>query len=209
MDNQYIHGRIYKLTSKTSSYFYFGSTTQSLRQRFKGHKNDSKEQTERKIFQEFTYEKFCENDIQIELVEEVIVHSKKELFEVEKRYVQCEINNLHCLNSYLPQRTDEEEKEYCRKMGKTYYDKNKDIINEKQHERYQKNKEKINEQTKKYYEKTKDRWSEYSKEYYLKNKDQLNAPVKCECGGEFQRKGISRHKKSIQHQNWEALQNNN
>ena len=194
MDNQYIHGRIYKLTSKTSSYFYFGSTTQSLRDRFIHHKSHSKERKNMKVFQTFTYEKFCENDILIELVEEVIVHSKKELFEVEKRYVQCEINNLHCLNSYLPQRTDEEEKEYCRKMGKTYYDKNKDIIKE-------------------YKNKNRDHIKEYNSEYNNKNKELLREKsrqiIKCECGGEFQRKGISRHKKSIQHQNWEALQNNN
>ena len=159
MDNQYIHGRIYKLTSKTSSYFYFGSTTQSLRQRFKGHKNDSKEQTERKIFQEFTYEKFCENDIQIELVEEVIVHSKKELFEVEKRYVQCEINNLHCLNSYLPQRTDEEKKEYCRKTQKKYY-----------HEKNEEQLDRIKKQSQKYYQENKEQKKKYQQEYRLKNK---------------------------------------
>ena len=68
---------------------------------------------------------------------------------------------------------------------------------------------KFNEQTKKYYNETKDRWCEYRKEYYLKNKDQINATVKCDCGGEFQKKGISRLKKSIQHQNWVATQNNN
>ena len=130
MEYNYIHGRIYKLTSKSSPCFYFGSTIQSLRQRFIEHRNDSK-RSNRKLFCEFTFEKFYNNEISIELIEECIVNNEKELREIEKRYIQCEISNVNCLNSNITGLTEEEQKDQNIKYWRKYYNNHKEEKNEK------------------------------------------------------------------------------
>ena len=126
----YIHGRIYKLTSKSSPCFYFGSTIQSLRQRFIEHRNDSK-RSNRKLFCEFTFEKFYNNEISIELIEECIVYNEKELREIEKRYIQCEISNVNCLNSNITGLTEEEQRDHNIQSYRKYYNNHKEQRNEK------------------------------------------------------------------------------
>jgi len=130
MEYNYIHGRIYKLTSKSSPCFYFGSTIQSLRQRFIEHRNDSK-RSNRKLFCEFTFEKFYNNEISIELIEECIVNNEKELREIEKRYIQCEISNVNCLNSNITGLTEEEQRDHIIQSYRKYYNNHKEVKNEK------------------------------------------------------------------------------
>ena len=56
-----IRGTIYKL-SDDEGYFYYGSTIQTLSDRFEKHKYKSKINQNRKIYQQFTYAKFCQKN---------------------------------------------------------------------------------------------------------------------------------------------------
>jgi hypothetical protein len=77
------------------------------------------------------------------------------------------------LNIVIPSRTKKEyEKIYC----KNYYEKNAEIINEKNREYYEKNVEKIKE----------------------KQKEKIT----CECGCEIVKNKLSRHLKTKKHQNY-------
>ena len=92
-----IRGTIYKL-SDDEGYFYFGSTIQTLSDRFKAHKHNSKN-TNSKLYQHFTYEKFCQNKITIEVIEEVVVENERELRKLEDQYITKYRNDLKLLNS--------------------------------------------------------------------------------------------------------------
>jgi len=132
MENNYIHGRIYKLVSKTSPYFYFGSTMQTLRQRFNEHKYKSKIYKNSKLYQQFSYQNFSNNEILIQLIEECIFKNEKELREIENRYIQCEISNINCLNSFLTGLNEEEQRDQNKHKCKKYYQQNKQKILEYQ-----------------------------------------------------------------------------
>ena len=140
---EYIHGRIYRLFEINTNFFYIGSTSKSLRQRLQGHKGNSKIHPERRMFEIFTHEKFCQNVIEIELLEEVIVHSIKELREVEKRYVQSEINNLNCLNESMPLQTKEERKEYKQKYNNDHKEESREYKKKWYIDHKEENKERI------------------------------------------------------------------
>ena len=204
---EYLHGRIYKLTMTNCLFFYFGSTTRTLRERFQEHKQDSKRRPSQKKYQKFTYEKFCAKEIQIELVEEVVVHNVDELHDVEKRYIQCEVNNLNCLNSYIPNHrlTKEERKEYA----KNYHIQNFEQIKEQKKKYYQQKKDNISNRNVKYYNDNKDYYHELSHEYYLNNKDIINQRLKCDCGSEVLKRHMIRHQKTKKHQDGITSQQNN
>ena len=141
-----IHGIIYKL-SDDEGYYYYGSTIQTLRERFGLHKFDSKK-TKSKLYQQFTYEKFCQNRITIKVIEEVVVKNQRELQKTEDLYIQWCRNDLKLLNSVREYITEEESKykeqrqkyrndhrQEINHHAKKYYDKNKERINEKYKER--------------------------------------------------------------------------
>ena len=69
-ENKLIHGTIYKLSDDEGN-FYLGITTQTLIDRFNEHKSDAKKIKNNKLYEIFTYEKFCDNKIKIELIKEV------------------------------------------------------------------------------------------------------------------------------------------
>ena len=105
-------GMIYKLYHEGG--VYYGSTTQTLKERLGHHKYDSKtrNKTSKKLFKNGSIPK-------IELLEEVEFNDIKELRERERYYIE----NFECINKQIPNRTIKE-----------YYKANKDIINEKKKE---------------------------------------------------------------------------
>ena len=185
-ENSYSHGKIYKLIDNTTGMFYYGSTTQKrLDQRFFKHKCQSKTRNS-KVYQNFTFAKFCSGDIRIVLLEEVTVNNKVELIKIENEYIEKDINNVLCLNtrhsiSNVAQRIkrqrakckeyNQENKENISAMRKDYYDKNIDIFKEKNKKYREEHKERVKEIEKKYYEDNKDKVIEYKKQYYQINKE--------------------------------------
>ena len=130
ISNRYSHGKIYKLIDNTTGLFYYGSSAlKRLDQRYCFHKNMSKCENKKlnKLYSHFTYEKFCNVDIKIILIEEVDVSNKRELEKIENDYIQKELNNVLCLNTRSSFLTLEEKNIYNIKYRK----KNKDAISEK------------------------------------------------------------------------------
>jgi len=201
----------YKIVSKNDNIkdCYVGKTT-NFRKRVKEHKNNCNNKN-RKCYNLKLYEFIRENKgwdnfdmIEIEKGE----YDKKDSA-IRERYWFEELNAT--LNSLIPSRTREEfKKEYYDKnreiineKHKEYYEKNKKIMNEKQKEYYEKNKEIINEKHKEYYENNKEILSEKYKNYYEKNKEILSQKAKkkitCQCGCEIRKDSLSKHLKSKKH----------
>jgi len=85
--------KIYRL--EIENYFYIGSTKLELRERLQAHKDKSKEYPNRKLYQHITDWK----KVNMVLVEEFI-GTKKELVLKENEYIQKELSNPLCLNTY-------------------------------------------------------------------------------------------------------------
>jgi hypothetical protein len=119
---------------------------------------------------------------QMILIEEVPCQNKKQLNRIEAKYIK-ELGAV--LNCYIPCRTKEEIVEYYKKYNKEYRQKNKEELDE-------------------YHKK-------YNKEYMQKNKEELyekrKQKIECNCGSVVTKASLSRHKKSIKHQQWEQEQN--
>ena len=174
-ENKLTHGTIYKL-SDNEGHFYFGSTINTLRKRFKEHKYDSKRMKTRIIYETFTYEKFCENKIKIEVVEEIVIENKSELRQIENQYIVKYRNDLMCFNELNAYITEEE----VINQNKIYRDTHKEQLKEYQ---------------KKYDKQHREQIKEYKKEYDKKK-------ILCECGLKVSLPNILRHKRSQFHQNF-------
>jgi len=99
------------------------------------------------------------------------------------------------LNSYYPQITEEEKKEYNKEYNKEYH---------KHH--YEKNKEKKLEYHKQWRENNKEKKQKQDKEYRKKNKKEISEKrkqkVECPCGSIVRKDYLSIHKRTQKHQNY-------
>jgi len=135
-------GLIYQIVADETDKVYFGSTTTSLKQRFKHHKAKANKTFSKEILQYA--------NARIELIETCINDDKdllkKELLDIESEYIiRCrEIKPNKCVNQQIPNRIFDlnKRKEFEKQYRQT--EKRKEYI--KQYN--QKNKEKILEQNK-------------------------------------------------------------
>ena len=111
----YKNGKIYKLESKEGNVRYYGSTTQTLKERLRIHKKNNNT-TSRDILKY--------DDCKIILIENYPCSSKKELETRERFYIE----NNECVNKYIPTRTRKEWREENK-------DENKQEISEKRKEK--------------------------------------------------------------------------
>ena len=91
------------------------------------------------------------------------------------------------------------------RFGKAYYEKNKGTLlaAEKDKKRwveyYEKNKEVIQEKFKVYREENKEKMKEYMKAYRDKHRGELSESHICECGGKYTKNHEDTHKASKRH----------
>jgi hypothetical protein len=128
--------------------------------------------------------------------------SKKEYYEVNKKEIAMKDKKYYEVNK----------KEILEK-NKKYREKNKEQIKEQRKTHYEENKKEILEQKKEYHKKNKERRKEYDNKKYEKNKEKISEKgketVECPCGFVVRKDGLTRHKKTKKHQNWEKnLQDN-
>ena len=92
-----IKGKIYKMTSP--NYTYYGCTINSLKARLAYHKYSA-------IYRQdnSSYKLFEDGDVEIHLVLEAQVPTKKDLKELERFYIE----NNECVNTNIPSRTMKE-----------------------------------------------------------------------------------------------------
>ena len=119
---------------------------------------------------------------------EVEKYSCNDKREAEKR--ECEVmkelkSNMNTIKSFL---SDEEKKDYKKKMRKEHYERYKSVILENEKTFRQNNKEFMQEKKKRYYEKNK-----------VKILENQRLKVECECGCEVSKQHLKRHQKTMLH----------
>jgi hypothetical protein len=160
--SEYKIGKIYKIIyigNENININYIGSTLNTLRDRWYGHKGGFKEWLKNKKTKCSIYDYFEKYDIKkfkIFLINEYKVYDRKHLLMYEQLWINKIINNIN-INNPFPILIKEQKKQY--------YENNKDKLNEKNKEYRENNKDKIKE----YYENNKDK--NKNKEYYENNKD--------------------------------------
>ena len=114
-------GKIYKLIDLTNNNIYIGSTRGDLKLRLSQHKSNYKRYlTNNKLY--LTAFEIIKNDnYTIELLEDLNIDSKEELFKKEREYIE----RLECVNNNTPSRTRDEKLEYDRLYFKEYYKNNR------------------------------------------------------------------------------------
>lgn len=152
----YKNGKIYKIINDENEDVYYGSTIQTLKERFESHKNDYKVYLNGKYDYVTSFEIVKYSSCKIILVENFPCKSRYEL-EVRERYY---IEKYKCVNKIVPTRT-------C----KEWKNDNKDILKEKRKQNYQENKEKIREEAKQYRLENKEKINKYNAQYYQENKE--------------------------------------
>jgi hypothetical protein len=137
-------GKIYALKSNQTNDIYIGSTIDRLCNRKAKHKNKYKRflKNEYHFVTSFNIIKY--DDCYIELLQEVNINDKKELYKIEGEWIK---KTKNCINRCIAGRTRKEwgqdhkdkwrmynqrrNKEETKKYHNDYYHKNKDIINKK------------------------------------------------------------------------------
>jgi len=125
MPVNYQLGKIYKLSSPNTEFYFIGSTCVDLNRRLISHKRKYKEFLEDPKIYTQDFEILKNGDCKIELIEEYPCLNKRELTNREKWHNQ----DINCLKSNLKR---SELKEYY----KSYYQMNKSMIREKQKTKY-------------------------------------------------------------------------
>ena len=191
----YQNGTLYKISCKDPEIkvCYVGSTVDhnSRKSQHKSNCNNKNNKTYNLPVYRFIRNNGGWENWEMVLLEDYPCRNKKQL-NIRERYWFEKLGAT--LNDRYPERESREETE------RAYREKNKEKIKEYR----EKNKEKIKEQDKEYREKNKEK----IKEYREKNKEKIKEKVKCECGSVVCRGGLSQHKKSKKHQNWEKSQTN-
>ena len=220
--NDYNNSVIYKIFCKDDIIkdFYIGSSTQ-IKERRKCHKKRCNNGDNTPVYR-FIRENGGWENWALEIIEKYKCNNKEELFNRERIYIE---DLKSSLNINIPIFTEEEKKERKKESDKKYYQKNREIILEKVKKYTKENKDKKRIYDKKYTEENKDKISEKNKEYYIKNKEEMKDKMResyiknkdkrqlynkqiinCPCGSVVCRGGLSQHKKSKKHQNWEKTQ---
>jgi hypothetical protein len=132
-------GLIYKITDNTNSNVYYGSTTQTISQRMKGHRDKYKAWVGGKRRNCKSFDIIKNADYSYSLVEQVEFENKMELLQRERFWIE----NNECVNKCIPIRSQDEKIEYKREYQKEYDKQYREKIREYQKE-YQKEYEKQN-----------------------------------------------------------------
>lgn len=153
----YQESKIYKLFSPSKNLVYYGSTVQTLSQRYNEHisrHKKYKEDNNNGYVSSFLVLD-CE-DYKIELLEEYACNNKQQLLAKEREYIK----NNECVNKEIPLRTKkewEQDNNEIIKIKKQIYDNNEER-KKKVKEKNENKKEERKNYMKKYYEENKDKW---------------------------------------------------
>ena len=185
--SEYKTGRIYKINyigNENMNLTYIGSTFNTTRDRFRGHKQDyntwTKDEKKSKLSIYPYFEKYGIENFKIFLIKEYNVIDRKHLLMYEQLY----INKIKCINiqksfnpltnkinKYRCKEYREKNKEKRREKEKEYYNINKENICEKKKEKYKENKELIKQKYKEKYKENEELIKQNRKEYYEKHKE--------------------------------------
>lgn len=192
-------GRIYKIISAQGNECYVGSTFNTLRDRFKCHKQDynkllagKKGKRQGWVSAYTLFDKYKFENCKIVLIKEYEVCDRRHLEAYEQLWINklkpinknsiLDIKRIYRINYY------KKHKEKIRDNGKKYREENKEIISERRKTYRDKNKETIKSQRKQFWDKNKDRINEAR-----------TLKIVCECGSEVRKSDIKRHQRTKKH----------
>jgi len=194
-------GNIYKIIHNQSNIVYIGSTFDTLRNRWQGHKDKFKKGENFSIYPYF--KQYGIENFKIILIKQYDVIDRKHLLMYEQLWMNKMKNCINKQKAFQPLIKEEK-----RITDKVYYEVNKDKIKEKIKEYYEIKKDKISEYQKEYYEVNKKKVDKRNKEYRENNKDKIkikkNEKFNCECGSSVSNSNKSAHFKSKKHLNFIA-----
>jgi hypothetical protein len=168
-------GRVYKITSPQTEKVYVGSTKKTIEARFGDHKSDYKTRGDKINIGSFDILKF--DDAKVELLEEREFNNTKELYLLERFYMEQFENTT---NKLRPIVSNDDVVEYQKK----YHEANKERIKKLNIE----NKDKIKISRRKYYDANINKIKEYQKEVLV-----------CKCGCNITRKAMKNHERTKRH----------
>ena len=169
----YAKGKIYKLT--VDDLVYYGSTVQTLSKRIGGHRSDYKSWKNGKQNYVTSFKLF-EDDKKpiITLVEDFPCERKEQLTARERYYIE----NNECVNKVIPGRSRtewfEQHTDHIKEYKKTYYEQNKEKIQDYRSQ----NADKLREQQREYNKTHSSDKSEYMKQYRKENADKIREQKK-------------------------------
>jgi len=209
----YSKGKIYTIRSHQTDDIYIGSTTQSLKERLRGHKkvyNSWKNGRGSNYVSSYDILKY--DDVYIELLEDCSCERKEQLHKREGELIR----EMDCVNKVVAGRSKkeyyQENKERIAIRDKKYHQDNRDTILEKHKVYYQINKDKIIDDNKKYREKNKEKIAERKRLYREKHKERIKEhkgkKYNCECGGKYTHDHKAGHLRTKKHQAYLDLLNN-
>jgi hypothetical protein len=138
-------GIIYKISSDKGPKVYYGSTTQTLAQRFSDHK------THMNCSSSVLFEEYGIDNCIVEKVEEVAIDLLRER---ERYWIDNDENSVNIIRPWISEDErkafEEEQKEYKKEWSREWYEKNKEYKKEWSREWYERNKEKKKEYSRSY-----------------------------------------------------------
>ena len=198
----YSNGKIYCLRSHQTDKIYIGSTINKLSKRIGGHRENYKRWMNGKYCYITSFELIKYDDCYIELLEEYPCDNKDQLCKKEGEYIR----KMDCVNRFIAGRTNKEHyndnREKILEQRKQYHQKNRDKLLEYKRQYYQDNREKKLERTKQYRQDNREKIQGYHKQHYQDNREKKLEKITCECGCVVSRGALSRHFKSLKHQNF-------
>jgi hypothetical protein len=176
----YANGKIYRIVGNVeNSKCYIGSTVRALSNRMAGHRGAHKRFQNglgTKLMSFDLFDEYGVENCRIVLIENFPCNSKEELLKRERYWIE----NIVCVNKYIPTRTIEE-----------WNEENKDYQNQYR----ETHKEKINKRNKEYRETNIDKIRLYR-----------NQKFECECGGSYLNSNKARHEMTQKHMQFIVLE---
>ena len=208
----YQNGTIYQVVDIAYEQCYFGSTIDTLPNRFKGHKKPYQHYlngNKRKYTSLFDmFDKFGIENCKIELVENYVCSSIAELHKREGYYIK----NNDCINKNISGRSAKERyndnSEPYKEKSKNYYQNNK---NGRIKEYNDNKREHLCEIKRSNYHSKKTYYQEQQKEYQKNNADKIyerkSKKITCDCGCIISYGYKAQHFRTKKHQDWFNEQN--
>lgn len=191
---------IYSITNTSNGKQYIGST-RDYNNRCRQH-NGAMNNENDKTYQYLLYQDIRSLGIdkfEFKIIENYPCNDKDELREREDYYIQLYKPKYNSCRAYLS-------KEEVKELRHNYRESHKEEMKE-YHRRYNElNKDKVSQRRYNYYQINKDKISIKGRSRYERNKDKINARASnkniCACGSISRISDITKHNKTIKHQNY-------
>lgn len=205
----YQNGKIYKLTNGITANIYVGSTKQKLCDRMAGHRRDANANYSSSLHEHMNL--VGVEHFKIVQIEAFPCNTKEELHAREeywRKELNATLNSQKCYVEGI--KYNIEKKNHESQYHKKYYEENRVQILENCKQYAAQNADKIVARKKVYNEHNKAHYQAVNKQYREKNKVILaaktNEKFNCPCGGKYTKVNRTKHDRSVNHQNWLALQ---